>query len=80
MKSIYDENYIEIITRLRIARIEKNITQNTLSKTLGVPQSFISKVESCDRRLDIAELIHWLNALELSIDAVMPMLIEQGGE
>ena len=78
VKSIHDEKYIEIITRLRIARIEKNITQNALSKTLGVPQSFISKVECCDRRLDVVEFINWLNALKLSIDVVMPMHIEQG--
>lgn len=79
MKSIYDDKYIEIITRLRLARIEKGITQNTLSKALGVPQSYISKVECCERRLDIVEFINWLNTLKISIDTIMPMHdIKQG--
>lgn len=80
MKSIYDEKYMEIITRLRVARVEKSITQQHLAKILGVPQSFISKVECCERRLDIVEFIYWLNALELTIDEVLPMHVEQGEE
>ena len=73
MKSIYDQKYVEIITRLRVARHEKNITQITLAAKLGVHQSFISKVECCERRLDIVEFIYWLNALNLTIDEVLPM-------
>jgi len=78
MKSIYDEKYMEIITRLRVARTERNVTQQHLAKILDVPQSFISKVECCERRLDIAEFIYWLNALELTVDEVLPMHIERG--
>lgn len=78
MKSIYDEKYMEIITRLRVARTEKNVTQQHLAKILDVPQSFISKVECCERRLDIVEFIYWLNALELTIDEVLPMHIKRG--
>ena len=78
MKSIHDEKYVEIITRLRVARIEKNITQHALSKKLGVQQSFISKVECCERRLDIVEFIYWLNALNLSVEEVLPMHIKKG--
>ena len=78
MKSIYDEKYVEIITRLRIARNEKNITQQALSKILDVPQSYISKVECCERRLDVVEFIYWLNALNLTIDEVLPTNLERG--
>lgn len=80
MKSIYDEKYIEIITRMRLARIEKGITQNVLSKALGVPQSFISKVECCERRLDVVEFIYWLDALGLSIDEIVPAHTEEEGD
>ena len=47
MKSIYDEDYIEIITRLRIIRTSKNITQLDLANKMGKTQSFVSKIESC---------------------------------
>jgi transcriptional regulator with XRE-family HTH domain len=73
MKSIYDEKYVEIITKLRAARIEKSITQNKLSKILNVPQSYISKVECCERRLDIVEFIYWLDALNLTINEFLPL-------
>ena len=73
MKSIYDQKYIEIITRLRVARNDKNMTQLALADKLGVHQSYISKVECCERRLDVVEFIYWLNALDLALDEVLPM-------
>ena len=72
MKSIYDQKYVEIITRLRVARNDKNITQLALAEKLGVQQSFVSKVECCERRLDIVEFIYWLKALDLTIYEVLP--------
>ena len=80
MKSIYDEKYVEIITRLRVARNEKGMTQNELAGILDVPQSYISKVECCERRLDIVEFIYWLSALNLTINDILPMHIEKGEE
>ena len=63
MKSIYDEDYIEIITRLRIIRTSKNITQLDLANKMGKTQSFVSKIESCERRLDVIEFLRWLDTL-----------------
>jgi len=80
MKSIYNEKYIEIITRLRVARVERSVTQQQLAEILDVPQSFVSKVECCERRLDIGEFIYWLNALNLTPNEVLAMHIKQGGE
>lgn len=77
MKSIHDEKYAEIITRLRLARINRKITQQTLSKILNVPQSYISKVEGCERRLDVVELINWANALDLNLGEIIPTDIEK---
>ena len=63
MKSIYDEDYIEIITRLRIIRTSKNITQLDLANKMGKTQSFVSKIESCERRLDVIEFLRWLDTV-----------------
>jgi len=73
MKSIYDQKYIEIITRLRVARNDKSMTQSALAEKLGVHQSFVSKVECCERRLDIVEFTYWLSALNLTVDEVLPI-------
>ena len=73
MKSIYDEDYIEIITRLRIIRTSKNITQLDLANKMGKTQSFVSKIESCERRLDVIEFLRWLDTLNISFSDVIPV-------
>jgi transcriptional regulator with XRE-family HTH domain len=41
---------------LRQARIEAGLTQKEAAEMLGKPQSFVSKVESGERRVDVIEL------------------------
>ena len=55
-RSIYSKDYKEIIERLKKARIEVGLSQQDVADKLGKPQSYISKIESGERRLDIAEL------------------------
>ena len=78
MKSIYDEDYIEIITRLRIIRTSKNITQLDLANKMGKTQSFVSKIESCERRLDVIEFLRWLDTLNIAFSDVIPSKYTKG--
>lgn len=39
------------------------MTQVQLAAILGVPQSFVAKVEGMERRLDVVEFARWLSAL-----------------
>lgn len=57
----------KLYTLLKRVRQEKGIRQVELSKKLGVPQSFVSKYESGDRRLDILELRKVCDALGISL-------------
>jgi len=41
---------------LKRVRIDAGLTQAQMAKKLGQPQSFVSKYESGERRLDILEL------------------------
>ena len=72
MKSIYTDDYINIISVLRAIRINKNITQAEMAKQLNATQSFISKVENRERRLDVIELLSWIDALGASVSDVLP--------
>ncbi len=72
MKSIYTDDYIQIISVLRTIRINKKITQVEMAKLLNVNQSFISKVENRERRLDVIELLSWIDTLGISILDVLP--------
>ncbi|MEK6876752.1 MAG: helix-turn-helix transcriptional regulator [Nanoarchaeota archaeon] len=55
-KSIYSREYDFVLSQLRNARIEAGFTQEEVAKKLGKLQSYISKCESGERRLDITEL------------------------
>lgn len=72
MKSIYTDDYINIISVLRATRINKNITQAEMAKLLNTTQSFVSKVENRERRLDVIELLSWIDALGVSVSDVLP--------
>lgn len=56
MSTIASKEYREIIERLIKARKDASLTQVEVAKLLGKPQSFVSKVESRERRLDIVEI------------------------
>lgn len=72
MKSIYTDDYINIISVLRATRINKNITQAEMAKLLNTTQSFVSKVENRERRLDVIELLSWIDALGVFVSDVLP--------
>ena len=55
-KSIYSKEYSLFLEQLRKAREEKGLTQTDVAQSLGQTQSFVSKVERGERRIDIVEL------------------------
>ncbi len=55
-KSVYSKDYKDIIERLKTARIDAGLAQQEVADKLGKPQSYISKIESGERRLDVAEM------------------------
>ena len=48
--------YKQFLACLRAARLEAGFTQSAAAKALGKPQSFVSKCESGERRVDVIEL------------------------
>ena len=55
-KTLYEKDYREIMSRLKQARIGSGLSQQEVASKLKKPQSYISKIESGERRLDVAEL------------------------
>ncbi len=55
-KSIYSKEYKNVTEKLKEARIEVGLKQEDVARKLKKPQSYISKVERCERRVDVAEL------------------------
>jgi transcriptional regulator with XRE-family HTH domain len=68
-KSLFTKQYRVFLDRLRKARVEANLTQARLAERLGETQSFVSKVERGERRLDVVELRAFCRALEVPFPA-----------
>lgn len=56
MKSVHRWEYQQLLERLRAARQHAGLTQQEVAKKLNTHQSYISKVESGERRIDVVEL------------------------
>ncbi|EEL2472722.1 helix-turn-helix transcriptional regulator, partial [Salmonella enterica] len=52
-------------------RLKAGLTQKQFAEKVGKPQSFISKVESGERRLDFVEFIHLARLLSLDPCEIM---------
>jgi ribosome-binding protein aMBF1 (putative translation factor) len=72
MGAAHNTQYVEFVTRLRNARRARGLTQSELGRLLRKPQAFVSKVERCERRLDVIEAAEWCLALQVRIDDVLP--------
>jgi len=57
LKSVFTEEYEYFLQTLISARKSADITQQELAKSLNKPQSFVSKYERRERRLDVVEFV-----------------------
>ena len=55
-KTIYSQEYALFLKLLRDTREKLGLTQTELAERLGQTQSFVSKVERSERRIDVVEL------------------------
>ncbi len=65
-KSVFTNEYAIFLKILLFARKKSGLTQLELAKKLKQPQSYVSKYENGERRLDIVEFIEIVNALGAS--------------
>ena len=56
MASIYSKEYQRFLSRLKLARHQAKMTQAQVAGRLNKPQSYVSKCESGERRVDAVEL------------------------
>lgn len=55
-KNNYSKEYQYLLEQLKKARENSGLTQKEVSEKLKKPQSYISKCESGERRVDLVEL------------------------
>jgi transcriptional regulator with XRE-family HTH domain len=63
LKSVFTSEYEAFLQSLISARKTADITQQDLAGRLGKPQSFVSKYERRERRLDVVEFVKIAKAI-----------------
>ncbi|MHB1617668.1 MAG: helix-turn-helix domain-containing protein [Metallibacterium sp.] len=53
------------------ARLEKGLTQSEVATRLRKPQSYVSKYESGERRLDVIEFLEVCEAMSVSPNSIL---------
>lgn len=75
--SVFRPEYKLFRQRLVQARQNAQITQTQLADLLGKPQSYISKYENGERRLDVIEFLDVCNALSVEATSILATLNKQ---
>lgn len=66
-KSLYSPEYEHFLVQLRAARVRAGLKQTDAAIRLGRPQSFVSKCESGERRVDVVELGQFCKAYKVTL-------------
>jgi transcriptional regulator with XRE-family HTH domain len=72
-ESIHTDEYAALLALLQEARQSANLTQTELAERLGKSQSFVTKMESGDRRLDLIQL----RTICLAFGTTLPAFVEK---
>ena len=73
-KSIHSDRYAVFLKVLREARDRAGLTQIHLAKKIGETQTFVSKCERGERRIDVIELRTFCRAFGLKLGQFVIML------
>lgn len=75
IKTIYDPRYTKILQLLVAARLNAGISQKELALLLKLNQSDVSKIEHCQRRIDITEFLDWLRITKTDVKEFIDKLL-----
>lgn len=75
-KTLHSPRHQALVTLLRDARTRAGLTQAELAGRLQRPQSFVSKIESGERRIDLVELHQFCETLEVSLVGLVRRYVE----
>lgn len=74
MVSVYNRKYQLFLKRLREARTLAGMTQRNVATKLKRPQSFVSKCETGERKVDVVELTDFVRLYNQPVEFFLPDL------
>jgi transcriptional regulator with XRE-family HTH domain len=72
LPQVYTSRYQVFLDRLKQARYDAGLTQENVAKMLNKPQSFVSKCESGERRVDFVELLEFAKIYNKPLEFFKP--------
>ena len=69
-----EDTFLRLLKGLRLT---KSLTQKELADRLGFPQSYVSKYETAERRLDFVETANICAALGITISQFSKLFMEK---
>jgi transcriptional regulator with XRE-family HTH domain len=76
-KSKFTQRQDVFLQLLKELRLDRTLTQKQLADRLGFPQSFVSKYETGERRLDFVETANICEALDITIQQFSKLFMEK---
>ena len=73
-KSSFSSEYKLFCRLLRAARVDAGLAQEAVAKRLNRPQSYVSKYEAGERRLDVIEFLRVARALKIAPEEILKKL------
>lgn len=75
MKSVYSDQYGDFLNIMIAARKQSRFTQQQLAEVLERPQSYVSKYERGERRLDVVEFLAIAKALKVDPCSILQRVV-----
>jgi transcriptional regulator with XRE-family HTH domain len=76
----HHQDYRTLVELLIDARTQAGLSQSQLGEKLDRPQSFVSKYETVERRLDFVEAVHVAEAIGLTAEELLRRFRKQRGD
>lgn len=76
-RSVHSKAYKDLLALMITAREEVGLTQTELAERIGQTQSFVSKCERGERRLDVVEFVEFMRAMGLEPDVIFSRFVRQ---
>lgn len=75
-KTIYDPGYRSLVETLRDTRRRQGLRQEDVAGRIGVGRSWVSKVESCEVRMDICQFVALCRVLTVDASRLVRRLAQ----
>jgi transcriptional regulator with XRE-family HTH domain len=79
-KSVFTKEYERLRKLLVHARHSAGLSQIDLAKKLSRPQSYVSKYERGERRLDVIEFLYISQAIDINPAKILREIAQFGGQ